>query len=221
MERIMTAVSSAAPTNFNTINPSVANTGSLPPNQDAISQLKSIAAGSDPVAAGNALRQLDTMTGSATTTNAVIRDGTQIAGLPLPEVVSCDAVPKNLTANVTSLDGSLLPVGGGFFASGGKFTAPDLANGKVYHGFYGSAGAGVGLSVGVGGSSGFMKVGDIAGKSVVGSASTPIAGGTATFSTDGRLTGISGGPGARLGGYFGGAETTMFGCFSTPAPTIR
>ena len=217
----MSTISSAAATTFNPSNTSVANRGDLTPSQDGMTRLMSMAASSNPVEAGSALRQLDTLTGSASATNAVIRDGTQVAGLPLPEVVSCDAVPKNLTANVTSLDGSLLPVGGGFFASGGKFTAPDLANGKVYHGFYGSAGAGLGLSVGVGGSSGFMQVGDIAGKSVVGSASTPIAGGTATFSTDGRLTGISGGPGARLGGYVGGAETTMFGCFSTPAPTIR
>jgi hypothetical protein len=218
----MSTISSAAATTFNPSNTSVANRGDLTPSQDGMTRLMSMAAGSNPVEAGNALRQLDAITGGAPQTNAVLQqDGTKIAGLPFPVPVDCNSIPRDLIAVVGSVDGSLVPESGGFFASAGKFTAPDLANGRIYHGFYGTAGMAAGVSVGVGVSGGAIRVGDIAGRSVVGSVSTPWAGGTATFSTDGRLTGISGGPGARAGAYGGGAETTMGGCFYTPAPTIR
>jgi hypothetical protein len=173
----------------------------------------------NPLEAGKALREIDSISGSRTTTNNLVQDGTRIAGNPIEQIlgrhIDCDKIPQHLTA-VTTSAGISGHYGFGGTAAVGRFDAVDRSNGRTYAGYFVNGGPGSGLGAGVSGNVSVTTVGRIPGISLEISASVPGATGTAGFVVNDNgnyeVNSAGIGPGAEVGFSANFVGTHVFGC---------
>jgi hypothetical protein len=202
----MTSVNSVSPSavNYNAINGNAALSSNSNPAGNA--DLIATATNGSPMDAGNALRQLDGMTGSKVGTNAALQDGTKIAGRD----IDCKNIPDGMGMATTSVGGSaFLFVGGS--AAVGSFSTLN----KQYSGNFATFGGGVGLGAGGSVNAGITNTSDFSGSSIDLGASFPgVSGSVGLGSTDGtlRITGANLGPGAKIGVTAQATETIPFWC---------
>jgi hypothetical protein len=218
----VTTASSSVSSTFGTSTPPAANGLE---NSDPMANLIAKANSNNPLEAGSALRQLDSISGNRDATNntvrdgTMVRDGTLVAENPFDRItgrsIDCADVPQHLPAVVGNL-GISVHVGVGASANIGRFTAADVSTGRIYTGNFASGGLGFGVGGGVSATGSVTTVGRIPGLTLDATASIPLITATGSLVTDdngnyeANSAGI--GPGAAAGVSLNAAATTIFGC---------